>query len=280
MLAWMTDDFRARGIESPRLDGELILSDAIGVDRVRLYMDLDRPLSEAELSLVRASVQRRRSREPMAYIRGRREFFGRPFTVNRHVLIPRPETELVVERALLALPEPEDGLRVLDLCTGSGCIGITIALERPLARVALSDVSPDALAVAKGNATALGVDARVSLKEGDLFAAVDPAVRFHVIVTNPPYVRSDEMPALAADVRDHEPRLALEAGRDGLDAVRRIVPEAPGFLVPGGRLIMEIGEQQSEQVLALAAGSGRYPERAVHRDLQGHARVVELVTAR
>jgi release factor glutamine methyltransferase len=279
MLAWMTDDFRGRGIESPRLDGELILSDVLGIDRVRLYMDLERPLSDGELALVRERVQRRRGREPMAYIRGRREFFGRAFAVNRHVLIPRPETELVVERALLALPPGEDGLCVLDLCTGSGCIGVTVALERPLAKVTLTDVSREALVVAKQNTVALGAEDRVSLAEGDLFAAVDPAARFHVIASNPPYVRADEMAGLAADVRDHEPRLALEAGADGLDAVRRIVAEAPAFLRPGGRLIMEIGEEQSEQVLALAGDDGQYAERVVHRDLQGHPRVVELVRA-
>ena len=173
MLAWITQDFQGLSISTARLDGELIVSHVLGLDRVRLYMELDRPLDPAELGAIKQLVVRRRKREPMAYILGRREFYRRSFEVTPAVLIPRPDTETLIERALALLPEDRE-VQVLDLCTGSGAIAITLAAERPRARVDATDLSEAALAVARRNAERLGVADRVAFAQGDLFAAVAP----------------------------------------------------------------------------------------------------------
>ncbi len=270
LLSWTQGFFARSGVDAPRLTAELLLAHALGCDRVRLYLDFDKPLGEPELAAFRALVKRRAAGEPTAYLLGRKEFYGRPFRVDRRVLVPRPETELLVEAALPALPE---GGAALDLCTGTGCIGITLALERPGARVTAVDLSPEALAVAKENAAALG--AAVDLLQGDLFGPVPPEARFHVIASNPPYVPSGELPGLSREVRQ-EPALALDGGPDGLAVARRLVAEAPGRLLPGGALLVELHESHAEALPALCreAGFGRVELR---RDLAGLPRFVVAV---
>ncbi len=207
--------------------------------------------------------------EPTQYLTGVKEFYDRPFAVDARVLVPRPETELLVERVLRALPEDAPA-RALDLCTGSGCIAVTLAAERPKLEVLATDFSPDALAVARANAERHAVSDRVRFVEGDLFAAVDPALRFDAIATNPPYIATAEIATLSAEVRK-EPRGALDGGPDGLVLIRKIAAEALGRLVPGGLLAIEIGETQGPAVLALLQQHG-YAEAAIEKDLERRER--------
>jgi release factor glutamine methyltransferase len=275
LLKWATEDFRARGIESPRLDAELLLGRALGVTRIELIVDGKRPLAEGELAAMRALVKRRRTREPMAYILGEREFFGRSFRVDARVLVPRPDTETLVTVALARTRGVSLSMRALDLCTGSGCVAVTLARERTTSTVFATDVSEGALAVARENALRLGAY-NVALRLGDLFAAVDPARRFDVVTANPPYIASGEMPTLMPDVRDHEPRLALEGGADGLDLVRRIVEGAPPRLVGGGVLALEVGAGHAPAAADLMRAGG-FEAVEIERDYARIERVVSGV---
>jgi release factor glutamine methyltransferase len=234
---------------------------------VRLYLDFDKPLGPEELARYRDLVRRRSQGEPTAYLVGAREFCGRSFAVDPRALVPRPETELVAEAALTALPP--DGV-ALDLCTGSGCIGVTLALERPRARVLATDVSADALELARLNAERLG--ARLELLRGDLFEPAPAGLRYDVIAANPPYVPSAELPGLARELR-HEPALALDGGADGLSVIRRLVAEAPRRLAPGGALIVEMHESHLERLPALCRAAGLTGVEA-RRDLAGLPRFV------
>lgn len=274
VLQWATDDFRARGLESPRLDAEVLLAFAIGATRVQLVVDRDRPLAEAELARLRELVKRRRAREPVAYLVGTREFYGRMFRVDRRVLVPRPDTETLVDVALRRTAARSMSARALDLCTGSGCVGITLARERPTSRVHATDTSEEALAVARTNALLLGAY-NVSVARGDLFGGIDPSrCRFDVIVANPPYVPRGEIDALAPDVRDHEPRAALDGGETGLDLIRRIVADAPPYLAKGGTLAIELGAGQASEVTRLFASRG-FERVSVTRDYGRIERVVD-----
>ena len=273
MLRWATDDFRARGIESPRLDAELLLSKALGATRIQLIVDAKRPLSPDELSRMRDLVKRRRTREPVAYILGEREFYGRMFRVDARVLVPRPDTETLVDVALARTRAVSLSMRALDLCTGSGCVAITLARERPTASVFATDVSADALDVARDNALRLGAY-NVALRRGDLFAAVDPERRFDVVTANPPYIAAGEILSLAPEIREHEPRLALEAGDDGLSVLRRVVAEAPAHLAPGGLLAVEVGAGEAPDVARLFGAAG-FVAIEVQRD---HGRIERVVS--
>jgi release factor glutamine methyltransferase len=250
LIKWATDDFRARGIDSPRLDAELLVAHALGIDRTRVIIDAARPLDPAELATLRELVKRRRSHEPVAYLRGMREFYGLPFRVDRRVLIPRPDTEALVDVALARSSHVSLSMRLLDLCTGSGCVAITIARQRPTAKVLATDVSADALAVARENALRLGTY-NVAFLESDLFEKVPKEHRFDVITANPPYIPTAEIAGLSPDIRDFEPRQALDGGADGLQFIRRIVAEAPAFLDRDGVLAMEIGAGEAAVTRAL-----------------------------
>ncbi len=273
LLSWMNQDFSSLGLTSPRLDAELLVAHALRVDRVRLYMDLDRPLSPDELTSVRELVVRRRKREPVAYIRGEREFYRRAFEVSPVVLIPRPDTETLVELALARLPENEP-LRVLDLCTGSGAVAVTLAAERPSLHVDATDLSADALSVATRNAERHGVRERISFHHGDLYAALLSPVRYDLIVANPPYITDSAYATLAPEITEHEPRLALTAGEDGLFVLRRLCAEAPSWLASCAALLVEIGHDQAEAVKSLLASHDGWANVTSHLDLGGVARVV------
>ncbi|QDE69907.1 peptide chain release factor N(5)-glutamine methyltransferase [Myxococcus xanthus] len=270
VLTWTTQHFEKRQVDAPRLTAEILLSYVLKLSRVRLYVDLDRPLSKDELGAFRALIERRMAGEPTQYLTGVREFYNRPFKVDARVLIPRPETELLVEAALRMLPKNAPG-RALDVCTGSGCIAISLAAERPQATVIATDLSPDACALARENAQALGVADRVTVLQGDLFAPVPEGERFQVVVSNPPYIASGEIPGLSAEVR-REPKLALDGGPDGLVAVRRVVTGARQWLEPGGLLAMEIGEDQGPAVLELLRAAG-YADARVEKDLERRERM-------
>ncbi len=266
LLGWTQGFFAQRGVDAPRLTAELLLASALGCDRVRLYLDFDKPLGEPELARYRALVKRRAEGEPTAYLVGAREFFGRRFQVDARVLVPRPETELLVEAALAALPE---GGAALDLGAGSGAVAVSLALGRPGARVTAVDLSAEALEVARANAAALG--AAVELLAGDLFAPLPAGARFDVIASNPPYVPTGELAGLQREVR-REPRLALDGGPDGLAVLRRIVAEAPRWLSPGGALLLEMHESHLEALPALCLAAG-FAAAEARRDLAGLPRL-------
>lgn len=278
IVAWMAADFERRGIDSPRLDADLIVAHALGVKRLALFLDPDRPLIEAELTQIRALVERRRAREPIAYILGEREFYGRSFVVTRDVLIPRPDTETLVDAALEFLRADTVAGRAVDLCTGSGAIALTLAAELKERLVVGTDVSASALVIAQQNADKLALTERVELRAGDLFAALGPDERFACMTVNPPYIATREIETLDADVRDFEPRLALDAGRDPLSFYRRIAEGAGRHLQPGGMLLVEVGFDQAAQVSELLGAAGFGELRAL-RDLAGIERVVAGVQA-
>jgi len=267
LIGWTQGYFARQGVDAPRLTAELLLARALGCDRVRLYLDFDKLLGEAELASFREMVRRRAGGEPTAYLTGRKEFLGRPFRTDPRALVPRPETELVAEAALAALP---DGGAALDLCTGSGCIAVSLALGRKGARVTAVEISREALALARENALALG--AEVDLLEGDLYAPLPAGERFHVVVSNPPYVPSGELAGLSREVQ-REPRLALDGGPDGLDVLRRVVAGAPAVLLPGGTLVAEMHESHADALPRLCLEAG-FARAEAHRDLAGLPRYV------
>ena len=273
MIAWMQADFERRGIFSARLEADLLVAHALGVKRIALFLDPERPLIESELLRIRELVARRRAREPIAYILGEREFYGRRFRVTRDVLIPRPDTETLVDEAKRFLKESALEGGVLDVCTGSGAIGVTLAAECPEREFVLSDVSAEALAVAQQNASELGVAARVTLRRGDLFEVLADGERFACITINPPYIGAHELPGLEADVREFEPHLALDAGSDALSFYRRIARGVGAHLVPGGLLLVEVGMGQATEVRGLLEDARLQDVRAA-RDLGGIERVV------
>ena len=268
LLEWTQGYFAQKGVDAPRLTAEVLLAHALGCDRVRLYLDFDKPLGELELATYRELVRRRAEREPTAYLVGEKEFYGRRFRVDPRVLVPRPETELVLEAALSALPA---GGRALDLCTGSGALGVSLALERPGAQVVATDLSAEALEVARDNATRLGA-AGVTFLAGDLYGPVAPGHPFDVIVSNPPYVPRGELDTLPPEVR-REPRLALDGGEDGLAISRRIAAGAPSRLRPGGALVLEMHESHLDALPAICLGCG-FARAEARRDLAGLPRLV------
>lgn len=251
-----------------RLEAQLILAHALGVTRVWLIAHDTDPLTPAQIDACTALLQRRRNGEPVAHLLGEREFYGRPYRVTPATLIPRPETELLVEQALARLPSDAPA-RVLDLGTGTGCIALTLALERPLVQVTAVDASPEALTVARDNAQRLGAT-NADFLESDWFAGL-AAERFDLIVSNPPYIAAADPHLAQGDVR-FEPRSALAAGPAGLDDLRRIVAAAPAHLKPGGWLLLEHGWDQGEAVPSLLLEAG-FDSIACHPDLAGHPRV-------
>lgn len=256
VLRWAAEDFARRGHSSPRLDAELLLGLVLGVDRIRLIMDATRPLADSELSAYRELIKRRRRGEPIAYIRGEREFYGHRFRVDARVLVPRPDTEILVEVALARTLARSLYGRALDLCTGSGCVAIAFALARRTWKVTGVDVSEPAAGLARENAERLGAAFSTRWLLGDLFAPLAPGERFELITANPPYIPQAEIAGLDADVRDFEPHLALDGGADGLDLVRRVIEEAPEHLAAGGVLALEVGHDQAERTAALLEARG------------------------
>ncbi len=267
LLSWTQGFFAKGGVDAPRLTAEILLAHALSCDRVRLYLDFDKPMGPTELTAFRELVRRRAAGEPTAWLTGRRAFLGNDFRVGPAVLVPRPETELLVEAAIAALPR---GGALLDLCTGSGCIAVSVALSRPDARVVATEISPEALAVARENAGTLG--AGVEFLEGDLDGPIPAGERFDVIVANPPYIPSGEIAGLAREVR-REPVIALDGGVDGMDLLRRIVSCAPSRLRPEGLLCLEIHESHATALPALCLAAG-FATAEVGRDLAGLPRWV------
>jgi release factor glutamine methyltransferase len=265
VLRRSTDHLAAKGSETPRLDAELLLGRALGLERIELYMQLDRPLTESELDEVRALVARRARREPLQYVLGEWGFRRLVLTVDRRALIPRPETEVVVERAL-ALLDGRDAPRVLDVGTGSGAIALAVADEHPGARVTGIDVSDEALALARENAERTGLT--VELVRLDLRDGLPPGP-WDIVVSNPPYVDRAERDSLAPEVREWEPDEALYGTNAHEEIARRAWPE----LAPGGALVLEVGDGQARGVARTLTELG-YGDVDVALDLAGRERVV------
>lgn len=253
-----------KGSDAPRLEAELLLAHVLGTERLGLYADAHRRLGDGELESLRGLLRRRADGEPVAYLTGHREFYGLELEITRDVLVPRPETELLVDRARELRPA-----RILDLGTGSGCVAIACAKQLADAAVTATDLSPAALEVAARNAARHGVADRIRFLEGDLFFALEPADLFDLIVSNPPYVAAGE----AAGVAAHEPRLALYAGKQGLEVIGRLLAGAGGHLAAGGTLLVEIGEDQEAAVRELAAA--HFGHVGITHDLRRLPRVLE-----
>ena len=270
----------ADATRSPRLDAELLLAKVLGVTRAELFREPGRELAPEEAAEFEVLLSRRLAREPVAYILGTRAFRTIDLEVTPDVLIPRPETETLVDVALEALaampiagPDPEDEPLALDVGTGSGCIALALVTEDPFVRLVATDVDPGALAVARRNAARLGLARRVEFVLSDLFADVGERP-FDLIVSNPPYIPAAEYVALEPNVRDYEPRLALYGGADGLDVYRRLVPGAALLLRPGGTLALEVGAGQADAVAGIVEASGAYEAPGHRSDLSGVPRVV------
>ena len=262
--------FASKGLENARLQAELLLAAVLGVKRLDLYLQFERPLHRSEVDRYREYVRQRLQRVPVQYITGVAAFRHLELTVTPAVLIPRPETEVLVDVALELLPE---GGRVLDLCCGSGAVALSLAQEAA-AEVVATDVSAAALEVAKANAERCGLAERVEWHCGDLFAPLRDIAPFDLVAANPPYVRRSDLAQLAPEVRDYEPHLALDGGEDGLAYYRRIAQEAADFIRPGGHLLLEVGDGQSAAVEDLLARSERLIEVQIRPDLNQIPRVV------
>jgi len=279
VIQWAAAYLKERGIESPRSAAEILLAHALQTDRVQLYVHHDKPLEKAELAVFKELIRRRVRREPVAYILGRKGFWTLDLAVGPEVLIPRPETERLVEAALAVLVKVPEGrcARVLDLGTGSGAVVLALAAEAGRHRYFASDLSTAAVATARRNARAAGVGGRVEFFAADWFSAIKRRCEpFDVIVSNPPYVTRSALTELQPEIVRHEPHLALDGGPDGLNSYRAIIGAAGSHLAPGGALLLEIGSDQREAVLRIAAQAGGYDDARCVADYAGRDRVVAL----
>ncbi len=275
LLIWTTDYLKQHGSDSPRLEAEVLLAHARGCPRIQLYANFEEVAADALRTQFRELVKKRADGMPVAYLVGKREFFSLDFKVTPDVLIPRPETEHVVMAVLDRIKARGDvPVEVCDMCTGSGCIAVAIARHAPSARVTAVDVSAAAIAIASENAAAHGVADRMEFVESDLFAAIDDDRHFDLIAANPPYISSDDCDQLPHTIRDFEPRLAVDAGKEGMDVARRLIPQAARHLRPGGWLAMEISPIILREVHELVANNKAFESPEIIKDLAGHGRVV------
>jgi release factor glutamine methyltransferase len=269
-----------KAIPNPRLDGEVLLASALGCRKIDLYLRYDQPLTSDELDRCREVIRRRSRKEPVAYITGIKEFWSLPLRVNPKVLIPRPETELLVEKALeitrSSLAKAPTPLRILEIGTGCGAIAIALSVElRDGIQITATDLSTPALEVAEANARNLGVEESIEFVEGDLFNHLDSSTRpFFMIISNPPYIPSHEIEHLPLEIKDHEPLVALDGGPDGLALIRGILKQGPKWLCDGGVLIIEIGQKQRPLIEAMLLESHHLKSWNWFSDLHGQDRVL------
>jgi len=287
LLGWMNEAFTHNNLDSPRLMSEMILSHVLGCQRLRLYMEPDRPSTALELNGLRDLVSRALKHEPVQYLVGEAWFFGLPFTVDKRVLIPRPATQTIVEYVLQHARNTAgfggasgEGVLIADVCTGSGCIAVSLLSSMKLARAIAADISDDALAVARLNAIRHGVIDRIELLQGDLLAPLlaHPAAgshgSLHYIVSNPPYIPDHEWDDVEPNVKNHEPHIALRGGADGMDRVRPLIENAPPLLRAGGLLLIEIAACTADQTLALASAHPMLEAARILPDIENLPRVL------
>ena len=277
LLAWTTDFFRERGIESPRLDAEVLLSALLGRDRMYLYVHFDEPLEPEELARFRGYVKERAAHVPLAYVLGRREFMGLDFRVTRDTLIPRPDTEILVQCAVdflcARLEAGATACTIADIGTGTGAIALSTLHYTEGIRADAVDISPAAAAVARENAERLGLTERIDIHVGDLLAPLAGG-RYDMILSNPPYIPTADIAGLMPEVRSYEPHLALDGGADGLNIYRRLMADAPALLKEGGAVAVEVGIDEAAAVAALAIEHPRIVRTETLKDLAGIERVV------
>jgi release factor glutamine methyltransferase len=273
LLGWTTDFLKSKGFDEAKREAELLLTHVLGCQRIELIARFEDQPSDGQRAKFKELITRRVSGWPVAYLLGTRDFYLLTFEVNPAVLVPRPDTETLVLEALTRL-KPLAAPDVLDIGTGSGCIAVCLAHQKKTARVVATDVSPDALAVAQRNAAKNGVAERMTFLQGDLFAPLASGSTFDLIASNPPYIAQSEFASLTADVRDHEPRIALDGGPDGLAFYRRIAAGVGPFLKPGGSLLLEVGYTQADAVRALLAERPELEVGTTLKDTGGHLRVV------
>ena len=271
ILKWTEQYFKEKGIESPRLDAEVLLSHILGRERIYLYVHFDEPLEPAELARYREAIKQRVQRVPVAYIIGEKEFMGLTFRVTADTLVPRPDTEILVQAAIERLRARGDAPRFADIGTGTGAICLSVLHFLPKAQADTVDISPAARAVAEENAAALEVADRVTFHTGDLLAPLAGQC-YDAILSNPPYIPDGDIAALAPEVRLKEPRTALAGGKDGLDFYRRLMADAPALLKDGGFLAVEVGIHQAAPVAALAVPA--FSRTEILKDYAGIERVV------
>ena len=277
ILEWTKQYFTDKGVENPRLDAEVLLCAVLQCERIKLYVDFERPLTEAELSQYKGYVLRRGQHEPLAYILGEKEFMRNSFKVTPATLVPRPETELLVESLIKAanILKPDGDVKILDIGTGSGAIIVSLLDYLPQAKGVGVDISVDALIVAKENSERIGVTGRIGFLHSDVFSRVPIDKKFDIIVSNPPYIPAADIAGLAKDVQQ-EPRGALDGGADGLDFYRRIISEAMAHMENEGLLAFEVGIYQAQQVAELCRQAG-FMETAIREDYAGIERMVFAV---
>lgn len=276
-MNWLTEYFTDKAIDSPRLSAELLLSHVLAMKRIELYTQFDKLVAKPQLDQLHKLVKRAGQHEPIAYLTGKTEFYSLQFDISPASLIPRPETELLVERAVELLRTRSGDQLVCDLCTGCGCIAVAIAKNFPNARIIATDISDAALTVAAKNIEKHQLNDRIKLLCGDLFDPIIPqlnAEKFDLIICNPPYVSAAEFETLDKNVKDYEPKAALQAGPDGLDIYRRIVEKVDDFLKPDGALMLEIGYTHGSAVRELLEQLACFAEIKIEKDFHNNDRII------
>jgi release factor glutamine methyltransferase len=277
LLNWITQYFTDKGLDSPRLSAELLLSYVLQTERIKLYTQFDKPVDRQYLGRLHELVKRCAEHEPLAYIIGKTEFYSLELNITADCMTPRPETELLVERAVEFLRTRKTKQFVCDLCTGCGCIAVAIAQNYPDAQIIATDICDAALKTAAKNVEKYQLQERIKLLCGDLFDPVVPQLdtgKFDLIVCNPPYVSAAEFETLDKTIKDHEPKLAFFAGADGLDVYRRIAEQADDFLKPNAALMLEIGYSQGTAVRELLEQTECFTEIKIEKDFHNNDRIV------
>ncbi len=280
LLNWITEHFRSKGIDSARLSAELLLSDVLAMKRIELYTQFDKAVTKPQLDRLHKLVKRAGQNEPIAYLTGKTEFYSLELDITPDCMVPRPETELLVERAIEFLRARPGKQLICDLCTGSGCVAIAIAKNFPDADIIATDISDAALNVAVRNVEKYQLGERIRLLCGDLFEPIIPYLdvgKFDLIVCNPPYVSTPEFEALDQNIKEYEPKLALSAGVDGQGIYRRIIEKAEQFLKADAGLMLEIGYSQGQAVRELLEEAGCFGEIALEKDFHDNDRVVTAI---
>jgi release factor glutamine methyltransferase len=270
LLQTTTAYFGKKGVEQPRLSIEHLLADSLGKKRIELYLEFDRSLSALELEPLREKVRRRAEGEPLQHLLGHWDFYGRTFKTDKRALIPRPETELLVDTLLKEVTKGEPSTRLVDVGTGSGVLAITLALERPELEVFALDLSEEALTLARENAERLGVLDRIAFRRSDLLEGIEGP--FHWVVANLPYIPTSDLNELQREVK-YDPGLALDGGKDGLTIIKRLIESVPGKIASNGMIALEIGQGQSQRVLGFLADHN-YRDISIKKDYQGVERLL------